>query len=154
MEEIHNKVAERSKRGSMFRFVFARGDKEKIAAWRQDFARLLHVFNVRSFGLVRHSHQLSSPHLSAIFQTELALDSDTAVPNTHSVVTDTHTLVADSNTHTLVSDTHTKVADIHRSALTGQEGISGLNHSVGATYHPYTMERLPSPRLGQGCLIV
>ena len=32
----------------MFRFILAKGDKEKIAAWKQDLVRILHVFNVRS----------------------------------------------------------------------------------------------------------
>ena len=50
-------------------------------------------------------------------------------------VTDTRTMVAD--THGVVADTHTMVADIHRSVLTGQEGASGRNRSVRATYYPY-----------------
>jgi hypothetical protein len=79
--------------------------------------------------------------LPAPFQTELAIDTNMVVTDTNLVVTDTHVVV---------TDTHTLVADIHRSVLTGHEGASGHNDSVGATFHPSTTECLPSPRLKPG----
>ena len=66
---------------------------------------------------------------TAVFQTELAIDTNMVVGDTHGVVAGTHVVV--TNTHTVVADTHTMVADIHRSVLTGQEGTSDKNHSVG-----------------------
>jgi hypothetical protein len=43
------------KRNVAIRFILAKGDKERIAAWKQDLVRVLHVFNVRSIGPVEHS---------------------------------------------------------------------------------------------------
>jgi hypothetical protein len=80
------------------------------------------------------------------------------VTDTHVVVTDTQTVVAGTHsvvagTHTVVADTHTMVADIHRSVLTGREGSSGQNNSVGAISYPSITECLPLSRLkpGQRC---
>ena len=50
----------------------------------------------------------------------------------------------------LAINTHTMVADIHRNVVTGEEGVSGQNRSVGATRYPQTMECLLSPRLELG----
>jgi hypothetical protein len=52
------------------------------------------------------------------------------VGDTKTIVASTQTVVA--GTQTIVADTQTMVADIHRKVLTGQEGTSGKNHSVGA----------------------
>jgi len=41
-------VTKQSKRNAIFRHLHAKNDKEKIAAWRLDLNRILHVFNVRS----------------------------------------------------------------------------------------------------------
>ena len=49
-------------------------------------------------------------------QTELAINTHTAVSGTRTVV---------SNTHTVVSNTHTMVSDIHRTIVHGQEGHHG-----------------------------
>jgi hypothetical protein len=49
---IQRKVVKQSKRNSVIRFILAKGDKEKIAAWKQDLVRVLHVFNVCSIGRV------------------------------------------------------------------------------------------------------
>ena len=80
-------------------------------------------------------------NLADPFQTELTID-------TNIVVTHTHTVVAD--THTVVEGTHTMVADIHRSVLTGQEGTSGWNRWVRATFYRLTTEYLPLYRLKLG----
>ena len=45
---IQRKVVKQGKRNVAIRFFLAKGDKDKIAAWRQDLVRVLHVFNVRS----------------------------------------------------------------------------------------------------------
>jgi hypothetical protein len=44
--ETQRKVVKQGKRNAVFRSIHARGDKEKIAAWKQDLVRVLHVFNV------------------------------------------------------------------------------------------------------------
>jgi hypothetical protein len=45
--EMHRKVVKRGKRSSVFRFILAKDDKDKIAGWKQDLVRILQVFNVR-----------------------------------------------------------------------------------------------------------
>jgi hypothetical protein len=47
---MQRKVAKRSKRGGVLRFILAKDDKEKIGGWKQDLVRILQVFNVRSIG--------------------------------------------------------------------------------------------------------
>ena len=44
--EIERKVGKHGKRNAMVRFILTKGDKDKIAAWKQDLVRVLHVFNV------------------------------------------------------------------------------------------------------------
>jgi hypothetical protein len=51
--EMQRKVNKQGKRNVVLRFVLAKGDKDKIAAWNQDLVRVLHVFNVGSAGSVR-----------------------------------------------------------------------------------------------------
>ena len=46
--EIEMKVVKQGKRNPFSRFIHAKGDKDKIGGWKQDFIRVLHVFNVRS----------------------------------------------------------------------------------------------------------
>ena len=46
--EIERKVIKHGKRNVALKFVLAKGDKDKIAAWKQDLIRFLQVFNVRS----------------------------------------------------------------------------------------------------------
>jgi hypothetical protein len=49
---MQKRVDKQGKRGVLFRFMLAKGDKDKIAAWNQDLMRILHVFNVCSTGFV------------------------------------------------------------------------------------------------------
>ena len=55
MAEIQRKVARQGKRNTASRLIIAKGDKDKIAGWKQDFVRVLHIFNVSSIGRVGHS---------------------------------------------------------------------------------------------------
>jgi hypothetical protein len=48
MVEMQRKVNKQGKRSMVLRFILAKGDKDKIAAWNQDLFRILHVFNVCS----------------------------------------------------------------------------------------------------------
>ena len=50
---IQKKVVKQGARNPVLRLILTKGDKEKIAAWKQDLVRVLHVFNVCSIGLVR-----------------------------------------------------------------------------------------------------
>ena len=46
--EIQKKIIKEGKRNVISRHLHAKNDKDKIAAWRLDLNRILHVFNVRS----------------------------------------------------------------------------------------------------------
>jgi hypothetical protein len=149
--KIQGKVVKQRKRNALYRFVVSKTDKDKIAGWKEDFIRVLHVFNVRSVGSV--GHLLAS--LAAAFQTELAIDTNMTVTDTKTIVTDAKTIVTDTktiatDTKTVVTDTQTMVADIHRNLLTEREGASVKNHSVGTTFYPSMMECLPSFRIEPG----
>jgi hypothetical protein len=79
MVKIQGKVVKQGKRNALHRFVLSNTDKDKIAGWKQDFMRVLHVFNVRAISFFWHS----SANLAASFQTELAIDTNTMVADMH-----------------------------------------------------------------------
>jgi hypothetical protein len=55
MVKIQGRVVKQGKRNALYRFALSKTDKDKIAAWKQDFMRVLHVFNVRVISPVGHS---------------------------------------------------------------------------------------------------
>ena len=59
LAEMQRKVDKRGKRNAVSRFILAKGDKDKIAAWKQDLVRVLQVFNVCSIDPVRRSPNLA-----------------------------------------------------------------------------------------------
>ena len=103
MAEIQRRIVEQGKRGTISRHFHAKNDKDRIATWRSDLNRILHVFNVRPIVSARSS-------LTIRFQTELTI-----------------------NTHVTVSDTRDMVSDIHRTIVNGQGGSGGANRSVSDT---------------------
>jgi hypothetical protein len=52
MVEMQRNVDKQGKRNGFIRFILAKGDKDKIAAWNQELFRLLHIFNVSPIGSV------------------------------------------------------------------------------------------------------
>ena len=94
------KIIKQSIRNIFSRHLHAMNDKEKIAGWKSDLARILHVFTVRFIVFIM---LLLTRH----FQTELAI-----------------------NTHVAVSDTRTMVSDTHRTIVKGREGSDGKSLSV------------------------
>ena len=110
MAEIERNVIEQGRRNAVSRYLHAKDDKDKIAGWRSDLVRVLHVFNVRSIVSVR---LLLTQHS----QTELAI-------NTH---------VAVSELGQDVKITRAMVSDIHRNMAKGQEGSGGMNLLVSET---------------------
>ena len=107
MDKIQKKIEKKRERNVVSRHFHAKNDKDKIAAWKSDLVRILHVFNVRSITFV---WSLLTVH----FQTELAI-----------------------NTHATVSDTRDMVSDIHRTIVIGQERPGGANRSVSGIGTPY-----------------
>ena len=77
LAEIQRKVVKQGKRHGFSRFVLAKSDKDKIAAWRQDLLRVLNVFNVRLITFVRHSPSQQP------FQAELVIDIHEMVADMH-----------------------------------------------------------------------
>ena len=55
LTEIQRKVVKQGKRNPASRLFYARGDKDKIAGWKQDLVRVLNVFNVRLVASAGHS---------------------------------------------------------------------------------------------------
>ena len=58
--DIKGRVLKEGKRHPVTRFILSKGNKDKVAAWKQEFIRVLHVFNVRSIGSVAYC-VLSNP---------------------------------------------------------------------------------------------
>ena len=106
--EIQENIVEKGGRNLVSRLIYAKSDKDTIAAWKLDLNRILHVFNVRSIIFTRLSLTFPS-------QTELAM-----------------------NTHVTVSDVHHDVSGIRHNMSKIQEEISGQARSVGATFYPTT----------------
>jgi hypothetical protein len=53
--EMQRNVNKQGGRNIFIRFILAKGDKDKIAAWNQELVRLLHIFNVSSIDSVGNS---------------------------------------------------------------------------------------------------
>jgi hypothetical protein len=52
---MERKVVKQGNRNFVSRILHSKNDKDKIAAWRYDLVRVLHVFNVRSIGCTWYS---------------------------------------------------------------------------------------------------
>jgi hypothetical protein len=61
MVKMQRRVDKQGKRSVVVRFILAKGDKDKIAAWNQDLVRILHVFNVGLIGICLVSVNLVMP---------------------------------------------------------------------------------------------
>ena len=118
---IQTRIVERGKRNVILRYLYARNDREKIAAWSSDLIRVLHVFNVRYTASVWSL-------LTFRFQTELTVNTRAAVSEIHHDVVNTHTIVSELE-HNLAS-TQVMVSDIHRTVVKGPEGGDGNNPLV------------------------
>ena len=55
MSEIQGKVVKKAKQNWVSKLLNAKGDKNTIAAWKEDLIRVTLVFDVRSVGLVCYS---------------------------------------------------------------------------------------------------
>ena len=130
VEGIQKKIVKQGKRNVVSRHLHAKDDKERIATWRSDLNRILHVFNVRPAVPVW-------PVLTFRPQTELAINTHVIVSDIRHDVTNTQAVVSAvrhdvSNTHTIVSglhhnvaDTHALVSDIHSTMMKSQETVYG-----------------------------
>ena len=76
MAKIQKEIVKLGKRSAASQAFHAKNDKDRIATWKQDLYRILHVFNVRS--LAFGWHLITTP-----FQAELAIDTHTLAVNNH-----------------------------------------------------------------------
>ena len=120
MAQIQRSVAEPDKRNIFSRILNPNKDKEAIAAWRSELDRIVHVFEVCS--TVRSLPTILTVHL----QIELALHTNVAVSNVREDVG--HGVVAIRED---IANTHELVSDMHRTLLKSQEGVDGVNQTVG-----------------------
>ena len=67
MDNAQRRIIKKNERSVFSRALHAKDDKDAIAAWKQEFNKILHIFNVRSVSSARHSLTESS-------QTELQID--------------------------------------------------------------------------------
>ena len=74
--EIQENIVEKGGRNLVSRLIYAKSDKDTIAAWKLDLNRILHVFNVRSIIFTLLSLTFPS-------QTELAMNTHVTVSNVH-----------------------------------------------------------------------
>jgi len=86
--EIQGKIIKQGKRNVISRHFHAKSDKDKITAWRLDLGRILQIFNVRSTVTVRRLLTLDS-------QTELAINTNVTVTETHMMVSNIHRTVVE-----------------------------------------------------------
>ena len=103
MAEIQGKVVKQGKRNVISQHFHAKNDKDKITAWRLDLERILQVFNVRSTITVRRLLTLDS-------QTELAINTNVTVTETHVMVSNIHHTIVEcragnNSRNLMVSDT-------------------------------------------------
>ena len=110
MAEIQRKVIKHSKRNVVYRHLLAKGDKDKIAAWRVDLEKIVRNFNVRSIVTVRRL---------------LTMDSQTALA---------------INTNVIVAETNVIVSNINRIMVGGQGGNDGRNLMVSGARSLSTAE--------------
>ena len=123
MAQIQRSVAEPDKRNIFSRILNPNKDKETIVAWRSDLDRIVHVFEVCS--TIHSLPILLTVHL----QRELALHTHIAVTDIREDVGDIRGGVGDIRED--IANTHELVSDMHRTLLKGQEGVDGMNQTVG-----------------------
>ena len=107
MDDIQEEIVKKNGRGVLARAFYAKSDKDAIAAWKQEFSKILQIFQVRSVGSVWHLLIMSS-------QTELAVN--------------THVVVASGRRE--VTDIHQEVTDIRQDVLVIRESVSNRRRVV------------------------
>jgi len=125
--EIQENIIKQSKRNAISRYIHAKNDKEKIAAWGSDLTRILHVFNVRSIVSIWL-------FLTVDYQTELAI-------HTHVTVSETHAIVSELEHN--ATNTQIMVSEIHRTVVKGQEDGDNRNLMVSDTHTSLAITECP-----------
>ena len=118
--QIQRSVVEPDKRNIFSRILNPKKDKDAIAAWRSELDRIVHVFEVCS--TVCSLPTLLTVHL----QMELALHTNVAVSNVREDVGHGVVVIRED-----IANTHELVSDMHRTLLKSQEGVDGMNQTVG-----------------------
>ena len=103
MAEIQGKIIKQGKRNMISQHFHAKNDKGKITAWRLGLDRILQVFNVHSTVTARRLLTFDS-------QTELAINTNVTVTETHVMVSNIHHTIVEcragnNSRNLMVSDT-------------------------------------------------
>ena len=134
MADIQRRVDEKNGRNLVSRAFNAQSDKDAIVAWKEDLNRTLHVFNVRSLNSKRNS-------LIVSFQTELSID-------TNATVTDSH--LEATKIRREVTDMHKEVTNMRQAVLEIKEGVLNKRSLVCQTSSSPTNGFRPFLRLKRG----
>ena len=118
MGQIQKSAVEPDKRSFLSHIFNLKSDKDRVAAWRSDLDRILHIFEVRS------TVCFLPTLLTVPLQTELAL----------------HTNVAVSGIHEDVANARELISDVHR-AVVNQEAGGISNQMVGNEGVLFTMTK-------------
>ena len=105
--DIQRRVDEKNSRSLFSRAFNAQNDMDMIAAWKEDLNRMLRIFNVRSVWSGWQSLMASS-------QTELSVDTNVTVTDSHREVT----------------DMRQEVTTMHQDVLEIKEGVFNKLRSV------------------------
>ena len=85
--DIQKKAIKEIGRNYLSQLVHAKGDKDKIAAWRLELNRILQIFNVRSV-------VLTSSLLTTLFSDQVVLEHPRNSSDTNATASDTHAAVS------------------------------------------------------------
>ena len=55
MADIQEKIVKKNDRNVLTRALYAKSDRDAIAAWKQEFSKILQIFQVCLLGSVRRS---------------------------------------------------------------------------------------------------
>ena len=128
MGQIQKSAVEPDKRSFLSRIFNVRSDKDRVAAWRSDLDRILHIFEVRS------TVCFLPTLLTVRLQTELALHTNVAVSGIHENVVDIREDVA--NARELISDVHRAVVNQGAGGISNQMvGNHGILFAVEKFLH-------------------
>ena len=134
MAQIQRSAVEPDKRSFLSHIFNVKSDKDRVAAWRSDLDRILHIFEVRSTVYFLPTLLTVRP------QTELALHTNVAVSDIHEDVVGIRGDVVDIRED--VANARELISDVHRAVVKDQEagGISNQmvsNHGVLPTVEKF-----------------
>ena len=118
MGQIQKSAVDPDKRSLLSRIFNVKSDKDRVAAWRPDLDRILHIFEVRS------TVCFLPTRLTVRLQTELALHTNVTVSGIHEDVVDIREDVASARE---------LISDVHR-AVVKDQGAGGISNQMASNH--------------------